>query len=168
MDSIKNRRSIRRYTNQPLTEEAIYELLEAGMCAPSAGNEKPWHFVVIEERSQLEGIMKVHPYSHMLKEAPLAIVVCADLSADRYPGTNYWVQDCSAATENILIAAQELGLGTCWLGIYPVEERVQGLVNILGLPENIVPFSAIAVGYPAERKEPIQRYDEIRVHRNRW
>lgn len=81
--------------------------------APSAGNERPWHYIVVEERTQFEEIMKVHPYSRMLKEAPLAIVVCADLTTDK----NYWVQDCAAATENILIAAQEKGLGACWLGI---------------------------------------------------
>lgn len=168
MDSIKNRRSIRKYTNQEVSEETLHELLEAGMCAPSAGNERPWHFVVVEERSQLEEIMKVHQYSRMLNEAPLAIVVCADLTTDKYPGNNYWIQDCSAATENILLAAQEKGLGTCWLGVYPVQVRVEGLKKILNLPENVVPVSAIAVGYPAESKAPVERYDETRVHRDRW
>lgn len=168
MDTIKNRRSIRKYTDQEVTEETLRELLEAGMCAPSAGNERPWHFIIVKERDHLEEIMKVHQYSRMLKEAPLAIVVCADLTLNKYPGKDYWIQDCAAATENILLAAQEKGLGTCWLGVYPTEERVQGLKKILNLPENVIPVSGIAVGYPAESKAPIERYDETRVHRDRW
>jgi nitroreductase len=138
------------------------------MCAPSAGNERPWHFIVITERSLLNSITEFHEHAQMLKQAPAAIIICADLTADRYPGANYWVQDCSAATENILLTATEKGLGSCWLGIYPIEKRIKGLTGLLGLPENVVPVSAIALGYPAETKNTGSRYDGSRVHRNHW
>ncbi|TGE31610.1 nitroreductase family protein [Desulfosporosinus sp. Sb-LF] len=168
MEAILSRRSIRKYTNQTVSKEIVHELLEAGMCAPSAGNERPWHFIVIEERPLLEEIMKVHQFSKMLNEAPLAILVCADVTCDKYPGTNYWIQDCAAATENILIAAKEKDLGTCWLGVYPKPERVEGIRNIFALPAHVFPFCVIALGHPAEIKAPIVRYDETRVHHNCW
>ncbi|NLI12648.1 nitroreductase family protein [Pelotomaculum propionicicum] len=168
MEAIILRRSVRDYLDKAIPDDLITELLEAGMCAPSAGNERPWHFVVLTERSLMEGITKFHPHSKMLKHAPAAIIVCADLNRNKYPGVDYWVQDCAAATENILIAAQAKGLGACWLGMYPREERVEGLRRLLKTPQHIVPFSGIALGYPASAKNPGPRYDETRVHRNGW
>lgn len=168
MDAILQRRSVREYTDKPVSEEILTALLEAAMCAPSAGNERPWHFVVITERALLEGITEFHEHSKMLRQAPAAIIVCADMNLDKYPGIGYWVQDCAAATENILIAAQELGLGSCWLGMYPKKDRVEGLRRLLNIPEHIVPFSGIALGYPASAKSPGSRYDQTRVHRNGW
>jgi len=166
MNAIFNRRSIRKYTEKPVPEELIEKILRAGMAAPSAGNEQPWHFIVINDKSILNEIPKIHPYSQMLKEASHAIVVCADLSLQKYEG--YWVQDCSAATENMLIMAQDLGLGSVWLGVYPNENRVKELKKLLGLPENVMPLSIISVGYPAEIKGPADRFNPSRVHRNRW
>lgn len=168
VEAILKRRSVRAYTDQEIPEELFTELLEAGMCAPSAGNERPWHFVVITERFLLEGITEFHQYSQMLKQAPAAIIVCADLTLNKYPGIDYWVQDCAAATENILLAAQAKGLGTCWLAVYPRQDRMAGMSRLLGLPEHIVPFSAVAVGYAAKIKSPGSRYDGSRVHRNGW
>jgi nitroreductase len=168
VDAILQRRSIREYKEKAIPEELFAELLEAAMCAPSAGNERPWHFIVITERSLLEGITEFHAHSQMLKQAPAAIIVCADMNRDKYPGVGYWIQDCAAATENILIAAQDRGLGTCWLGVYPRENRVAGMRRLLNIPEHIVPFSAIAVGYPVAVKSPGPRYDESRVRRNGW
>ena len=166
MKAILTRRSIRKYKPQAVPDEIITELLTAAMCAPSAGNEQPWEFVVINDRKLLDKIPEFHPYATMLKEAPVAILVCGDLKREKHKG--YWVQDCSAATENILIAVNEKKLGAVWLGIYPREERVAGLRKLLGIPENIVPFSLIAIGYPAEVKEPADRFDPVRVHQNRW
>ena len=166
MKAILTRRSIRKYKPQAVPDEIITELLTAAMCAPSAGNEQPWEFVVINDRKLLERIPEFHPYATMLKEAHVAILVCGDLKREKHKG--YWVQDCSAATENILIAVNEKKLGAVWLGIYPREERVVGLRKLLGIPENIVPFSLIAIGYPAEVKEPADRFDPARVHQNRW
>jgi len=166
MDAILTRRSIRRYTAQPVAEELITGFLKAAMAAPSAGNEQPWEFVVLTERTILDRIPSFHPYAAMLKEAPAAILVCGDLAREKHEG--YWVQDCSAATENILIAVNEKGLGAVWLGIYPREERVRGLRQLLSIPETIVPFALVAIGYPAEKKEPADRFDASRLHYNSW
>ena len=166
MNAILSRRSIRSYTDQSISDETIKELLEAAMSAPSAGNEQPWHFVVIRERKILNEIPKLHPYSRMLEHAPVAVLVCGDDQLEKYKG--YWVQDCSAATENILIAAQGKGLGAVWLGVYPIEDRVTGIRKLLGIPEHVTPFSLISIGYPAEQKPPSDRYDASRVRHNRW
>jgi nitroreductase len=166
VDTIRNRRSIRKYTAQPVPQGLVTRLLEAAMSAPSAGNEQPWEFVVITDREVLQAITKVHPYSQMLKEAQLAIVVCGNLEREKYPG--FWVEDCSAATENILLEAEDIGLGGVWLGVYPHEERVKGIAELLGLPSSVVPLSLVALGYPAEKKPPAERFDPLRVHTNHW
>ena len=166
MKTIFNRSSIRKYTSRPVTDEQIQQLLKAAMSAPSAGNEQPWEFVVIKERKILSAIPKFHPYSLMLYEASVAILVCGDLSREKYSG--YWVQDCSAATENILLQAVDLGLGAVWLGIHPNEERVSGMRKLLNIPEAFVPFSLVSVGYPAEQKEPTDRFDSSRIHYDTW
>ncbi len=165
-DPVLSRRSIRKYTDQPVSDEQVERLLTAAMSAPSAGNEQPWQFVVIRDRATLDEIPTFHPFSRMLAEAPVAILVCGDLELETNKG--YWIEDCSAATENILIEAQEMGLGTVWLGVYPRQERVDGLRQLLGVPEQVVPFALIPVGYPAEHKPPAQRYLAERVHRERW
>lgn len=166
MDAILGRRSIRRYTSKPVEGALVREILAAAMSAPSAGNEQPWHFIVITNRSLLDEIPKFHPYSTMLKEAALAILVCGDLNLEKYKG--YWIQDCSAATQNLLLAAHARGLGAVWLGIYPIEERVKGMRELMGLPDHVVPLSLVSLGYPAERKPPANRFREARVHDNRW
>ena len=166
MDAILTRRSIRRYTEQPVPDDAVDELLKAAMSAPSAGNQQPWQFVVIRERGLLDEIPKYHPYSAMLKQASLAILICGDLKSEKHKG--YWVQDCSAATQNLLVAAQAKGLGAVWLGVYPREDRVAGIRKVLGLPEHIVPLSLIPVGYKGEEKPPANRYDPSRVHHDGW
>lgn len=166
IEAILSRRSIRKYTEQPVSEDEIKTLLEAAMSAPSAGNEQPWHFVVIRNRGTLDQIPTIHPHSSMLKEAPLAIVVCADLNLEKHKG--YWVQDCSAATQNLLIAARALGLGAVWLGVYPRDERVQGIKKLLGLPEPVVPLCVVSIGRPGEEKPPAARFDAQRVHYGQW
>lgn len=166
MEAILSRRSIRKYTNEDVSDETVKELLEAAMSAPSAGNEQPWHFVVIRDRKILNEIPNIHPYSGMLREAPLAILVCGDESLQKYKG--YWVQDCSAATENLLIAINAKGLGGVWLGVYPVEDRVNGIRKLLDMPNNVIPFSLISIGHPAEQKPPANRYNSSRIHYDRW
>jgi len=165
-EAIMTRRSIRAYTPKPVGEELIQQLLAAAMSAPSASNRQPWHFLVITERRQLDALTAILPYGQMLKQAPLAIVVCGD--RERQPMDGYWVQDCSAATENILLAAHATGLGAVWLGVYPREERIQELTRLLGLPEQVSPLAVLSIGYPAEHKEPARRFDESRIHRDRW
>lgn len=166
MKEIFERRSIRKYTCKPVSDKNIEELLKAAMASPSAGNQQPWEFIVIKDKKILNEITKFHPYSKCLSEAPLAIAVCADLKKETHKG--YWVQDCAAATENILIEAQYLGLGAVWLGIYPREDRVKGLKKILNLPEEVIPLSLVSIGHPAEKKESSNRYKESRIHINKW
>jgi len=166
MKAILSRRSIRSYTDKPVSDAVVRELLEAAMSAPSAGNEQPWHFIVITDRAILDEIPKIHPYAGMLAQAPVAIMVCGDQRLEKYAG--YWVQDCAAATENLLLAAHAKGLGAVWLGVYPTEDRVKGLRKLMGVPDDVVPFSIISVGYPAEEKPPADRYDDARVHHDRW
>jgi nitroreductase len=166
MDSIFNRRSIRKYTDKIVSEELIEKILKAGMAAPSAGNAQPWHFVVISDRNIMVDITKFHPYSQMLKQASHAIVVCGDLSLEKYGG--YWIQDCSAAMQNMLLMADTLGLGAVWLGIYPSEERVGSLKELLNIPQNVIPLGIMSLGYPAETKPPSDRFNPSRIHRDRW
>ena len=165
-DPVLTRRSIRKFTDQPINRETIRMLLQAGMAAPSAEDERPWHFIVITDSSIRELIPSIHPDIHILKNAPGSILVCADLTRQKAPG--FWIQDCSAATENILIEAQLLNLGSVWLGIYPIEGRMDGFRQFFQIPEHIVPFSIIAIGYPDEYKEPANRYDETRAHYQKW
>jgi len=164
---IQKRRSIRQYKKGAAVSDAQVEtLLRAAMAAPSAGNQQPWQFLVVSDRAKLEGIMQVHPYAGMLETASLAIIVCGDLGREHYPG--YWVQDCAAATQNLLLAAANLGLGTCWCGVHPRPEREAGLRKLLGIPDGVVPFAVIAIGVPAEEKGPADYYDAARVHRETW
>jgi nitroreductase len=163
---IFERRSIRKYSKLPISDDFIEKLLRAAMAAPSAGNQQPWEFIIIKDKNILTDITKVHPYSQMLKEASVAIVVCADLDKEKHGGS--WVIDCSAATENILIEAQYLGLGAVWLGVYPREDRIKGVKELINLPVNIVPLSIVSLGYPAEKKGPSDRYDKLRIHINKW
>lgn len=166
MNSIFKRRSIRKYTKETVSEDTVKQLLKAGMSAPSAANEQPWEFIVIRDKSILQQIIDVHGYASMLKEAAVAIAVCGDKKREKVK--DFWVQDCSAATENILVEAQELGLGAVWLGVYPVKERVKPIEKILNLPESVIPLSIISIGYPAENKDPSKYYDENRIHYDQW
>jgi nitroreductase len=136
------------------------------MYAPSARNEQPWHFIVIDRKELFDKIMKVHPYASMLSESGAAILVCGDEKLELSKG--YWPVDCSAATQNILLAAHSLGLGAVWLGVYPRPERQNGIRDIFQLPGHIHPFSLVSLGYPAEEKEMPCRYDEKRVRWNGW
>jgi len=164
IQTILARRSIRKYTVEPVSEADIETLLKAAMAAPSASNRKPWQFVVVTERQTLDGLAEVHPHGKMLFEASLCIAVCGDLTTYE----RFWVQDCSAATENLLLAVTALGLGAVWLGVYPKEDRVAAVRQVLGMPETITPLNLISIGHPAEKKEPRTQYDETRVHRERW
>ena len=166
LDTIFERRSIRKYTDRPVEEDKLRTLLRAAMYAPSAKDARPWHFVIVHDRGVIEQFMQVHPYSKMLEQAPVLIVVCGDKSREAAPG--YYLEDCGAATQNLLLAACELGLGTCWMGISPVKERMEPVKKLLGLPEHIEPFCGIAVGYPAETRQVPERFDETRVHHDRW
>jgi nitroreductase len=163
LDIIFQRRSIRAYTGEPVGEPDIESLLQAGMAAPSASDRKPWHFVVITDQDQLRALANALPYGKMLAHAPLAIAVCGDPTI-----SDWWVQDCTAATENILIAASGLGLGAVWIGCHTRPEREQAVRQILGIPSTMGVLSLLSVGHPAETKKARTQYSAQRVHRNRW
>jgi nitroreductase len=166
LEAVLARRSIRRFSPSPVPPELTEALLAAAMAAPSAGNQQPWQFVVTGERRTLDKVPGCHPYAYMMTEATLGILVCADLT--RVTNEGFWVQDCSAATQNLLIAAHGLGLGAVWLGVYPREERVVGLRHLFGVPDHVIPFALVAVGFPAEKKPPAGRFDRSRVHLESW
>jgi nitroreductase len=165
-DPVLSRRSIRKYTADPVDDETVERLLRAAMAAPSAGNQQPWQFVVLRDRGTLRAIADVHPYAKMLPDAQVAILVCGDPGEAKW--AVLWDQDCSAATENLLIEAELLGLGAVWLGVYPLKERVEALRALLGMPETAIPFAVVSIGWPQERKAPSDRFDAARVHVERW
>ncbi len=168
IEAIMTRRSIRTFSEQPIPAETVEVLLRAAMAAPSAMNEQPWHFVVVEDASSRERLSTVSQYAKPLARAPLGIVVCGDTSVLHYPGTIYWIFDCAAALENLLIAANALGLGAVWLGVQPWPERAAAVREAVVLPEGVEPLAMVALGFPAEAKPPADRYDAARVHRERW
>ena len=166
IDAILTRRSIRKYKKKTISDEILQKLLQAGFSAPSAGNQQPWHFVVLDDRKILNVIHTFHPSAKILTDADKAILVCGDLDLEKFKG--YWMIDCAAATENILLAAHSLGLGACWLGIYPRDGRVAGMRKLLKLPIHIIPFALVSLGYPAEIKSREDRYNNSRIHQNKW
>lgn len=164
MENIFTRRSIRKYEEKVIEKQKIEKLLKAAMQAPSAGNQQPWEFLVIENKETLNKLSEISPYATMLKECPLAIIVLSNEEKMRFP--EYWQQDLGAATQNILLEAVELGLGSVWLGVAPLKDREEFIKKIFNLPQNITPFNIIVLGYP---KEPqinkfVDRYEENRVH----
>ena len=166
LEAIFTRRSVRDFRPAPIVEEDLKDLLKAGMQAPSAKNEQPWHFIVIDDPDLLHAIPEFHPYAEMLNEAPLAILVCSDRKLEKKRAS--WLQDCSAASQNILLAAHAKGLGAVWLGIFPDADRVKGMQALLSIPEDIRPVSLVAVGHPRSVPAPENRYKGDRVHRNKW
>jgi nitroreductase len=170
LEAIKTRRSIRQYKKEIISNDILKELLEAGMSGPTGGNNKPWQFIIINDPEILREIPNVPSGAPFAPDAPLAILVCGDL--EKYQGIpqefqDVWVIDCSIAAQNILLAAHGKGLGAVWTGVYPMEERVNGIKALLELPKNIIPLVLIVIGYPAEQLPVEDRYDDSRVHYNR-
>lgn len=166
LEAIYTRKSIRKFTGEKISEENLKALLKAGFCAPSAHNKKPWHFVVIRDESTLESIAKAHPYAKMLPDAGCGIIVCGDKEKEEMTG--FLVEDCSGAIENILLAAHGIGLGAVWCGLYPVPELTKLVEDVLNLPGNIVPVGMVVVGAKNEERKVKDRYDEDRVHFDKW
>ena len=162
------RTSIRQYTDKTVEQGKIDTLLRAGMSAPSAGNKQPWRFIVIQDKNIISTIAD-SANKKPAQNAPLLIAICGD-SNDTFPedGFDYWVEDCSAVTENMLLAAHAMGLGACWLGFYPRKDGVALLRSILHIPNYIIPLSVISVGYPNESPEPKDKWDEGKIHYNQW
>lgn len=166
LECLHSRHSVRQYTDEAVSDAEIKTMLDAAMIAPSAGNAQPWHFVVVRDRAMLNKVPAIHPYAGMAAHAPLGILVCGKLDEEKYPG--FWVQDCSAATQNLLLAANALGLGAVWTGIYPVEERVAAFKKLFGLPESAVPLAFLVIGRPESAGQRRSRYSEAKVHLDKW
>jgi len=167
---IFSRRSVRQYSNKTVDRTVAEQILRAAMNAPSANNQQPWQFIVITDKGKMAEITKYHPWSGMLLQAPMAILVVADPDRIVSKGDmqDTWVQDCSAATQNALLAAHAQGLGAVWLGLYPDRRRVDNTRKLFNVPEGKVPFSIISLGYPAEQPRFRDRYDATRIHWENW
>ena len=164
LKTISTRVSVRSYLDKPVEKEQIEQLLHAGMAAPTAMNRQPWHFVVVTDKRILEELSETNPHSNMLAKAPLAIVVCGDMKkAIEGKAREFWVQDCSAATENILLAAHAMGLGAVWTGAYPAEERCKAISEVLKLPEFLIPLNIIVIGYPDKDNSPKDKWNPENV-----
>lgn len=166
--NIMTRTSIRQFTDSPIPTATMETILHAGMAAPTAMNKQPWEFVVVTDRAILDSLITAHPYSN-LKTATAAIIVCGNMQkAIDGNGRPFWIQDCSAATENILLAAHACGLGAVWCGVYPSKERVEAVSSVLGLPSYVEPLSLVAMGYPADSPEPKDKWNPEAVHSQHW
>lgn len=169
LDAIAQRSSIRAYSDRPVEEEKVTALLRAAMAAPSARDCRPWAFVVIKNRKVLQTIADSLQNSKMAAKAQLAIAVCGDMTkAMDGDGRDFWIQDASAATENLLLAATAQGLGAVWTGIYPSERRTAIVRKILQLPEHVIPLNIIPVGYPAGEATPKDKWKPDNIHNDRW
>ena len=162
------RRSVRVYQDEKIDESLVRDLLEAAMAAPSAVARDPWEFVVIRDRQTAAQIAEGLPHGKMIAKAPVGIIVCGDIRRAHDGQLSYLLQDCSAAIENLLLAASSLGLGACWLGVHPREERIAHIRSVLKLPDAVLPIAAIAIGRPAESPPPRTRYREDAVHYDTW
>ena len=166
LKAIFTRRSIRKYSGNEVTDEQLELLLRSAMQAPSARNKQPWHFIVIKDRGMLKELATAHPYGEMLQQAGAAIVICGDRTIEETE--SYLLQNCSAATQNLLLAAHDLGLGAVWLGLHPREDRISSLKAILKFPDHILPVSMISLGQPNEVREDQDRYLVDRIHIDKW
>ena len=164
LDTLFARRSIRKYTAEPVSEEQVRTILEAAMAAPSGSNLQPWHFVVVRDRAMLRHLADTHQWAKMAADAALVIVVCGDAELS----SRHWVEDCSAATENLLLAVTALGLGAVWVALYPSDERQECVREMLDIPSKMGVLCLVPIGHPAEEKPPRTQYDEARVHSERW
>ena len=168
LNFIFNRHSIRKYTGQEVEDEKIDQLLHAAMAAPSARKQDPWRFIVVKEAQILQKLKKILPNGQFIDQAGTAIIVLGDINIAYANSLTYMLQDCSAAVENIMLAAAALDLGSCWLGVQGANERISALKSLFNLPDNIIPMATIAIGYPKEKVLFKSRYDSSYIHYNQW
>lgn len=174
LSTILSRTSIRRFSGEKLTEEEMETLLRAAMSAPSSMNLQPWHFIIIDDKALIEKMIEILPYAKMLRESGYGIMVCGDTSVydhvnsqGKEDSTLYWIQDASAASENILLAAHAIGLGAVWTGIFPLESRIGKISKLLHLPTNIIPLNIIVIGYPLAVSDKVKKkWNPEKIHRN--
>lgn len=164
MKAIFNRRSVRKYKNQAVENDKINKLLRAAMQAPSAGNQQPWEFIVLQDKDNLKKLSQMSPYSKLIADAPLAFILLGNDERIKYPEN--WQQDMGAATQNLLLEAVELDLGAVWMSAAPLEDRMNYIKEMFDLKENLMPYCVVAVGYPEEGKgnKFVDRFDETRIY----
>lgn len=168
IDNIMTRCSIRQFTDRKISKDTLDILVKAGMAAPSAVDKRPWNFIVVTDRAVLDSLNANHPYAN-LRTATAAIIVCGMMDRTlEGEGQPYWIQDCSAATENILLAAHAYGLGAVWCGVYPVEERIKAVSRVLGIPENVIPLNIITMGYPDQEPNVKDKFNANDIHYQKW
>jgi len=164
LEVMYTRRSIREYTDEPVTDEQVETMLKAAMAAPSFQDLCPWHFDVVRKRKLLDKLAETHKYAHMLAKAPLAVVVCGDSEVSE----RHWVEDTCAATQNLLLAVTTLGLGGVWISVYPNKKRMKYVSQVLNIPDDMEVLCLVAIGHPAEEQHAHTQYDPKRVHYDRW
>lgn len=165
LHNILQRKSVRAYTDRAVSHEQLDTLIRAAMAAPTGRDMRPWHFIVLEGRQQLSPLAEQLPYAKMLAEAQAAVVVCGDMSVTDKEGnpSRNWTFDCSAATENLLLQAEAMGLGAVWTGVYPYDERIEAVKQALHLPDHLIPLNVIPIGYPKGDPQPKDKYDPAKV-----
>lgn len=168
LENIHNRKSVRQFTSEPVSAEHTETMLRAAMAAPTAVNYQPWRFVVVTEREQLDAMSEILPYAKMLRQAPMAIVVCGETTWFDGKENPYWQQDCSAAVQNLLLAAEALGLGAVWTGVYPNMELARPLGEFLGLPGIVQPLCAIPIGHHDGTAQPKDKWKPENIHYGKW
>lgn len=166
--NIHARKSVRSYTSEPVAPEQVEILLKAAMAAPTAMNVQPWSFVVLDNREALDVLSDALPYAKMLKQAPLAIIVCGETMMGEGRENPFWEQDCSAATQNLLLAAEAIGLGAVWTAAYPDLNRCNGIKEALGMPETVMPLCVVPVGHPAGDDQPKDKWKPEKIHYGKW
>jgi nitroreductase len=167
IEALLTRRSVRHYDGRPVPGETVHLILDGAMHAPSAHDQQPWQFIVIDDRRVLDAIPGIHPWAQMARGAPLAVLVCGDGRLALDPG--FWVQDCAAATENLLLAAWAHGVGSVWTGIHPDADRERAFRRLLGIPDHVTPFALVVLGYPSRPPTAtVTRFREDRVHHDHW
>ena len=168
LENIHSRKSVRQYTAEPVSDTDIQTILKAAMAAPTAVNYQPWRFVVVTEREELDAMAEVLPYAKMLRQAPVAVVVCGETTWMGGNENPYWQQDCAAATQNLLLAVEALGLGAVWTGVYPNQDLYPKLHDFLNLPSNVQPFCCIPIGHPAGNEQPKDKWKPENIHYGKW
>lgn len=166
LDAILGRRSIRKYKDKAIDREIIENIIKLSMYAPSACNQQPWHFIIVNNKELLTQISSIHPHASMAKKAPLAIIICGDERSLISP--NHWPQDCSAATQNLLLAAYNYAIGSVWCGLYPDKERIKKFQILLKIEPKVIPFSLVVLGYPDENPLSQDRFNKDKIHINKW
>ncbi len=171
IDCIMTRASVRSYTGEQINDSLINKILRAGMAAPTAANQQPWQFIVVTEQTLKDSITAAFEYTKMVEKCSFAIVVCGNMDnlfEGDIPDGGFWVEDCSAASENMLLAAHALGIGGVWCGIYPLKDREKRLQSILNLPSNLTPLNVMAFGYPAQPVAPKDKWVPAKIHYNAY